>query len=74
MSGVSSQNDQYGNEDSDYGMMYGNGGEGPGYNPLVMHLPDFQGKPLTLAFLSNFNAGAIPFALVKDLLSVIAEF
>ena len=57
---------------SKYGLLIGHGGSGPGYNPWVMHLPDFFGRALTIAVFANAGFGIIPMFLVNDLLAQIA--
>jgi D-alanyl-D-alanine carboxypeptidase len=56
-----------------HGGLFGHGGDGPGANTWAMHLPDFQGRPLTLVAFCNTTMGGHPFYLVKDLLRVLAE-
>ena len=58
---------------SKYGMLMGHGGDGPGYNSWVMHLPNFHNRPLTIAAFSNTSFGAIPMLLIDDLLSHIVD-
>lgn len=58
---------------SDYGLLIGHGGDGPGYNPWVMHLPDFHGRALTMAVFANTGYGIIPKFLVNDLLAQLSD-
>ena len=39
--------------ESKYGIKYGHGGDGPGYNTWAMHLPNFCGRKLSLAVFCN---------------------
>lgn len=56
-----------------HGGLFGHGGDGPGANAWAMHLPDFYGRPLTMAILCNTSMGGHPFHLAKDLLGVLAN-
>ncbi|MEO0375457.1 MAG: serine hydrolase domain-containing protein [Cyanobacteria bacterium P01_A01_bin.17] len=53
---------------SRYGTLIGHAGDGPGYTPWVMYLPDFDGRPLTLAIFGNTGHVGIPLRLSHDLL------
>ena len=53
------------------GPLYAHAGDGPGYNPWVMHLPDWHGRSLTLALFANTGLGLIPMNLANDLLCVL---
>lgn len=55
-----------------HGGQFGHGGDGPGANAWVMHLPVFHGRPVTVAILCNTSMGGHPFWLAKDLLRVLA--
>ena len=58
----------------DYGEKIGHGGDGPGYNTWVMHLPNFQGRKLTIAVFSNTSMGLNPlFILINGLLYVLSN-
>ena len=59
--------------ESKYGLSIGHGGDGPGYNPWVMHLTNFYGRPLTLAIFANTRFGGIPLLLINDLLTQLPE-
>ena len=56
---------------SQYGTLIGHAGEGPGYNPWVMHLTNFHGRALSIAIFGNTGPVGIPLLLVNDLLSQI---
>ena len=56
---------------SPYGTLIGHAGEGPGYNPWVMHLTNFHGRALSIAIFGNTGPVGIPLLLVHDLLSQI---
>lgn len=58
---------------SEYGTLIGHSGEGPGYNPWIMHLTDFHGRALTMAIFGNTGPVGIPMLLAHDLLSRIEE-
>ncbi len=53
---------------SQYGTLMGHAGDGPGYTPWVMHVPDFDGRPVTLAIFGNTGHAGIPLRLGHDLL------
>lgn len=59
--------------ESKYGMKYGHGGDGPGYNTFVIHLPDFEGRRLSLAIFCNTSMIEHPYGMISDLLSVLAN-
>ncbi len=59
--------------ESDQGEKIGHGGDGPGYNTWVMHLPNFKGRKLTLAVFCNTSMGSHPFHLINDLLCVLSN-
>jgi len=59
--------------ESNYGEQFGHGGDGPGYNTWVMHLPNFQGHKLTMAVFCNTSMGSHPFNLINDLLFVLSN-
>lgn len=58
---------------SKYGIKYGHGGDGPGYNTWAMHLPDFQGRKLSLAVFCNTSMTEHPYGMVSDLLRVLKD-
>ncbi|MCP4757268.1 MAG: beta-lactamase family protein [Proteobacteria bacterium] len=57
--------------DSKYGRLAGHGGSGPGANTFAMHLPDFNGRRLTMAVFCNTFMEKHPFGLINDLLRVL---
>lgn len=57
--------------ESRYGIKYGHGGDGPGYNTWAMHLPDFHGRKLSLAVFCNTSMVQHPYGMVRDLLMVL---
>lgn len=59
--------------ESVHGEKFGHGGDGPGYNTWVMHLPNFEGRKLTLAVFCNTSMGIHPFSLINDLLYVLGD-
>lgn len=59
--------------ESDQGEKIGHGGDGPGYNTWVMHLPNFQGRKLTMAVFCNTSMGSHPFHLINDLLYILGD-
>ncbi|MUL35906.1 serine hydrolase domain-containing protein [Gloeocapsopsis dulcis] len=59
--------------ESVHGKKFGHGGDGPGYNTWVMHLPNFQGRKLTMAVFCNTSMGSHPFNLINDLLYILSN-
>ncbi len=59
--------------ESGYGVMYGHGGSGPGYNTWAMHLPNFHGSRVTLAIFCNTSMFDHAYGMVDDLLRVIKD-
>ncbi|BAY83770.1 serine-type D-Ala-D-Ala carboxypeptidase [Calothrix parasitica NIES-267] len=57
--------------ESKYGIKYGHGGDGPGYNTFAMHLPDFCGRKLSLAIFCNTSMMEHPYGMISDLLRVL---
>jgi len=58
---------------SKYGPLIAHGGDGPGYNPWVMHLPSFYGRALTIAVFANTGHGIVPMLLIDDLLAHLTD-
>lgn len=59
--------------ESKYGIKYGHGGDGPGYNTWAMHLPDFCGRKLSLAVFCNTSMIEHPYGMISDLLRVLGD-
>jgi D-alanyl-D-alanine carboxypeptidase len=60
--------------ESKYGEKIGHGGGGPGYSTWVMHLPNFQGRKLTIAVFCNTSMGLYPMlSLTDDLLYILGD-
>jgi len=59
--------------DWSFGGLFAHGGGGPGCRTWAMHLPDFYGRPLTLAIFCNTTMTEHPFDLTKDLLRVMKD-
>ncbi len=59
--------------ESSYGIKYGHGGDGPGYNTWAMHLPDFHGRKLSLAVFCNTSMLEHPYGMISDLLRVLGD-
>lgn len=55
-----------------YGASFAHGGSGPGFNSWAVYYPDFKGRALILSILCNTSMGGHPFALVNDILQVLA--
>jgi D-alanyl-D-alanine carboxypeptidase len=56
-----------------YGGFYGHGGDGPGFNTWALHLPDFEGREVTLVIFCNATMGAHPYKLTKSLLRTLRQ-
>lgn len=56
------------------GLMYAHGGQGPGYNPWVMHLPDFFGRAVSIAVFANTAYGIVPRFLLKDIVVELQKY
>ncbi|MEN8447646.1 MAG: serine hydrolase domain-containing protein [Cyanobacteria bacterium J06555_13] len=54
--------------DSKYGTTLFHGGQGPGFRPWVIHVPDFEGRAVTIAIFANVSSDSIPLLLADDLL------
>lgn len=59
--------------ESKYGIKYGHGGDGPGYNTFAMHLPNFCGRKLSLAVFCNTSMIEHPYEMISDLLRVLED-
>ena len=74
----SMQNPGYGlglmlDQDWGYGGFFGHSGDGPGYTPLALVVPDVNGRRVALAIFTNTSMGGAPFYLAKDLLRVLQQ-
>ncbi|MCJ8281339.1 MAG: beta-lactamase family protein, partial [Rivularia sp. ALOHA_DT_140] len=59
--------------ESKYGIKYGHGGDGPGYNTFAMHLPDFCGRKLSLAIFCNTSMMEHPYGMITDLMRTLRD-
>ena len=59
--------------ESKYGIKYGHGGDGPGYNTWATHLPDFCGRKLSMAVFCNTSMIEHPYGMISDLLRVLED-
>ncbi|MEL6815886.1 MAG: serine hydrolase domain-containing protein [Cyanobacteria bacterium J06598_3] len=58
---------------SKYGPIFFHGGQGPGFRPWVIHVPDFEGRAVTLAIFANVSSNTIPLSLADDLLCQLSR-